>query len=67
MNSKPAFEWIKERQCVKIDKKVILLNDTDLSAIEETVSNSVYPSISIDYYCQFRNNENHSQFSKIGH
>lgn len=42
VNSKPALEWVMERQCVKTDKDSGIVNDANRYAIE-TVGNPAYP------------------------
>jgi predicted helicase len=42
VNSKPAIEWVIERQCVKTDKASGIVNDANRYAIE-TVGDPAYP------------------------
>lgn len=42
VNSKPALEWVMERQCVKTDKDSGIVNDANRYAIE-TVGDPAYP------------------------
>jgi len=42
VNSRPALEWVMERQCVKVDKDSGIVNDANDYA-NETMNNPAYP------------------------